>query len=69
MTKTDRKLLSIPAAAKIIGVDKEEVRAWTRRAVDPLPTVLTGGTGRIYKVVAAEIDGWIERNMTRGTVR
>jgi hypothetical protein len=61
------KLLTIPKAAKVIGEDKEIVRAWTRRAVDPLPTVVSGaGTGKrvVHKVVMAAVDPWLARNST-----
>lgn len=63
MIESTTKLLSIPKAAKLIGVDREVVRAWTRRAVDPLPTV---STGEVRKVIAAEIDAWIKRNAIGG---
>jgi hypothetical protein len=66
------KLQSIPRAARVIGEDKETVRAWALRTVDPLPTVVSGGNGngiRIRrKVVMAEVDEWLRRqaNKERG---
>lgn len=61
------KLLSIPKAAEVIGENRETVREWTRRVVDPLPTVLSGSGGGkrvVRKVVMASVDEWIERNST-----
>lgn len=70
MDAIEPKLLTIPAAAKRIGQDVDTVRAWTRRAFDPLPTV-RADSGRSKglrvhrRVVAAEIDAWLSREAAR----
>jgi len=62
------KLLSIPKAAKAIGVDTAAVRAWVMRTVNPLPSVVSGeGTGKYVrrKVVMSEVDEWLRTEAQR----
>jgi len=63
---TDLRTLSIPEFAEEIGIELKTVRAWTKRAVDPLPTVPAGDGGKGLrerrKVVMALYPAWIERN-------
>jgi len=59
------KLLSRPMVAKMLGVSRDNVRQWTRRADDPLPTVLVGKSGTRRKVIASEIDPWLARQAER----
>ena len=46
------EVLSAPEAARLIGVSIHQVKAWMRRADDPLPSVLVGTSGRVRKVLA-----------------
>ena len=57
---TTPKLLSIPKAAKVIGRDKDTVRSWTKRAIDPLPTFQPGENAR-RMVLMDEVDEWLRR--------
>ncbi len=64
MKTTTPKLLSIPDAAKALGVDHGTVREWVKRTVDPLPSVVVGrGDGKHVrrKVVMSEVDEWLVR--------
>lgn len=58
-------LISPKAAADQIGVGVHVVKAWTRRADDPLPSVVVGDSGKHRKIIADLIDEWLERQATR----
>jgi transposase len=59
------EVLSAPEAARLIGVSIHQVKAWMRRADDPLPSVAVGTSGRVRKVVAEQIAPWLEREAAR----
>ena len=60
------EVLSAPEAARLIGVSIHQVKAWMRRADDPLPSVLVGTSGRVRKVLAEQIVPWLGREAARG---
>lgn len=59
------KLLSSREAASVIGTHLVQVREWTRRLDDPLPTVPVGKTGKFRKIIADEIPAWLAREAGR----
>jgi len=58
-------LISPREAAERIGVSLSTVKAWMRRAADPLPSIPVGSSGRFRKVVAAEIPSWLADEASR----
>lgn len=67
-----QQLISATQAAERIGVSVATVKAWMRRAADPLPAVQVGASGRFYKVLADQIDPWLQAEAAReaqGAVR
>ena len=67
-----QQLLSPREAAEVIGVSVATVKAWMRRAADPLPSVQVGASGRFHKVVADQINPWLAAEASRkaqGAVR
>ena len=60
------EVLSAPEAARLIGVSIHQVKAWMRRADDPLPSVLVGASGRVRKVLAGQVAPWLGREAARG---
>lgn len=59
------QLIYAHEAAERIGVSTTTVKAWMRRAQNPLPSVQVGRTGRIHKVIADEIDAWLAAEAAR----
>jgi transposase len=59
------EVLSAPEAARLIGVSVQQVKAWMRRADDPLPSVAVGTSGRVRKVLAEQIAPWLGREAAR----
>jgi transposase len=59
------EILSAPEAARLIGVSIHQVKAWMRRAEDPLPSVAVGTSGRVRKVIAEQIAPWLGREAAR----
>jgi transposase len=59
------EVLSAPQAARLIGVSVSQVKAWMRRADDPLPSVSVGTSGRVRKVIAEQIAPWLGREAAR----
>lgn len=55
------ELVSVPRAAKLIGVTPRQVREWARRSKDPLPSILIGGSGRFRKIIVDAIAPWLAR--------
>lgn len=62
-----KQLLSADEAANQIGVSRSTIKAWMRRAEHPLPSIQVGETGRVRKIVASEIDGWLTAEAARKT--
>ena len=60
------ELLSAPEVARLIGVSIHQVKAWMRRADDPLPSVAVGTSGRVRKVLAEQVTPWQGREAARG---
>lgn len=58
-------LLTPAEAAKHMGVSVHQVKAWQRRASNPLPSIQVGNSGKFLKVVAAEMDGWLASEASR----
>ena len=56
---SEKQLLSVPEAARIIGVGAEQVRCWIHMR-NGLPTV-TVGSGKYRKVIKAEIPNFLRR--------
>lgn len=61
-------LISPAQAAQRIGVSHATIRGWMRRAVNPLPSVIVGSSGRNRKVIVAEIDAWLANEATSKSV-
>lgn len=62
-----KQLISPREAGEQIGVSLTTIKAWMRRAENPLPHVQVGSTGRVHKIVAAEINGWLTAEAARKT--
>lgn len=62
-----KQLISPREAGEQIGVSLTTIKAWMRRAENPLPHVQVGTTGRVHKIVSAEIDGWLAAEATRNS--
>jgi hypothetical protein len=60
-----KQLLSPREAGEQIGVSLTTIKAWMRRAENPLPNITVGATGRVHKIIASEIDGWLSAEATR----
>lgn len=68
----EQQLISTAQAAERIGVSVATVKAWMRRAHDPLPAIQVGESGRFFKVLADQIDAWLVAEAARkaqGAVR
>ena len=63
------ELLSAPEVARRIGVSIHQVKAWMRRADDPLPSVPVGKSGKFRKVLREQVASWLEREASRGAPR
>ena len=61
----EQQLISAAQAAERIGVSVATVKAWMRRAYDPLPAVQVGVSGRFHKVLADQIDAWLVAEASR----
>lgn len=61
----EHQLISAAQAAERIGVSVATVKAWMKRANDPLPAVQVGTSGRFYKVLADQIDAWLLAEASR----
>lgn len=59
------QLIYAHEAAERIGVSTTTVKAWMRRRENPLPSVQVGATGRVHKVMADQIDAWLEAEAAR----
>lgn len=60
------ELLSAPEVARHVGVSIHQVKAWMRRADDPLPSVAVGTSGRVRKILREQIAPWLECEAARG---
>jgi len=59
------QLLSPRDAAEFIGANLGQVYVWMRRADDPLPSVPVGNSGKHRKVIAEQIQPWLDREAQR----
>lgn len=66
MTET-KPLLTPKEAAELMGVSVPTVKTWMHRADNPLPSVQVGKSGRVHRVVAELIDGWLFDESQRKT--
>jgi hypothetical protein len=62
-----KQLISPREAGEQIGVSLTTIKAWMRRAENPLPHIQVGSTGRVHKIVVAEINGWLTAEAARKT--
>lgn len=53
------QLISAREAAARIGVSVVTIKAWMRRADNPLPAVQVGASGRHHRIVASQINDWL----------
>lgn len=60
-----KELISPREAAERIGVSVATVKTWIHRSESPLPAISVGSSGRFYKVVANQIDAWLEAEAAR----
>lgn len=60
-----QQLITAHEAAEIIGVSVHTIKAWMRRAEYPLPSVQVGSTGSHLRVVASQINLWLEAEAAR----
>lgn len=60
-----KALLSPQETADWLGVSLSQVYEWTRRADSPLPSIPVGKTGRMVKIVTAEVPGWLTAEAAR----
>lgn len=60
-----QQLITAHQAAEIIGVSVHTIKAWMRRADYPLPSVQVGSTGSHLRVVASQINLWLEAEAAR----
>ena len=63
----DRALLLPSVVARRLGVSYGKVMEWARRAEDPLPKIdcSSGGKRERRRVIASEIDPWLQREAER----
>lgn len=52
-------------AAEILGVSVATVKSWMKRKNHPLPSVVVGQSGRNLKVIAAQIEPWLDAEAQR----
>ena len=59
------QLLSPQDAAEFISASLAQVYVWMRRADDPLPSVPVGKSGKHRRVIAEQIQPWLDREARR----
>jgi len=65
----DPQLFTATQVATRLGVSIGTVQGWIRRDENPLPSVQVGDSGRVRKVLVAEIDSWLKAEAERNPAR
>ena len=58
-------LLTPRQVADELGVSLATVKSWMRRQADPLPSVVVGASGSHRRIVAAQLNPWLEAEAAR----
>ena len=59
------QLISAKEAAARVGVSVATIKAWMRRAENPLPSIQVGTSGSHRRIVAGQIDPWLTAEASR----
>lgn len=59
------QLISPREAADQIGVSVATIKAWMRRASDPLPSVVVGQSGKFRRIIKDQIAPWLTAEASR----